>query len=38
LLLFGLLQADPHGPTLIVTSALWRAFTTGVQTGAFDLG
>jgi hypothetical protein len=29
---------DPRGPKLIVTPAQWRAFSTAVQTGAFDLG
>jgi hypothetical protein len=29
---------NPHGPKLIVTSAQWRAFTTTVKTGEFDLG
>jgi len=28
---------DPHGPKLIVTPAQWRAFTTRVKTGEFDL-
>jgi hypothetical protein len=29
---------DPAGPKLSFTPAEWRAFTTGVRNGEFDLG
>jgi hypothetical protein len=28
---------DPHGPKLVFTPDVWRAFTAGVTAGEFDL-
>jgi hypothetical protein len=28
---------DPEGPALVFTPDEWRAFTTGVRSGVFDL-